>query len=99
MTNFLENENVVKKLEQYLQCFKNKSIGISVEGRLSRLLSYNKAIFYKNAKSIVIDSEHKDNKFELELSSIKSCTKEVCGGLQDVLIILYDNTYIQIYNK
>ncbi|PRR83682.1 hypothetical protein [Clostridium luticellarii] len=96
MTNFLENEDVVKKLEQY---FKNKNISVNIEGKSNKLLSYNKPVFYKNSKSIVIDSEQKDNKFELELSSIRSCTKEVCGGLQDVLIILYDSTYIQIYNK
>ncbi|WP_446897115.1 hypothetical protein ACSVC9_08780 [Clostridium sp. LBM24168] len=99
MTTFLENEDIIKRLEQYLQYFKDKNISISIEGKSSRLLSYDRPVFHKNIKSIVINSVQKDNKFEIELSSIKSCTKDVCGGLQDVLIILNDNTYIQIYNK
>lgn len=99
MTNFSENEDVIKKLEQYLEYFQNKDISISIEGKSSRLLSYSRPVFYKNDNSIVIDSVQQNNKYELKLCSIKNCTKDVCGGLQDVLIILYDNTYIQIYNK
>lgn len=101
MANFLENEDVIKKLEEYLRCFENESIGISIEeeGKSDRLLSYDEPIFYKNGKSIIISSKQGNNKFEIKLSSIKSCTKDVCGGLQDLLIILHDNTYIQIYNK
>jgi DNA-directed RNA polymerase specialized sigma subunit len=95
----VENENIIKKLEQYLEYFKDKNISISIEGESSRLLSYDNPVFYKDDTSIIVDSVKKDNKFEVELSSIKNCTKDVCGGLQAVLIILNDNTYIQIYNK
>jgi hypothetical protein len=49
MPGFLEKDNLIRKqLEQYLKYFENKNISIE-----SKLLFYDKEIFYKKDISII----------------------------------------------
>ncbi|MBV4420381.1 hypothetical protein KM800_13805 [Clostridium tyrobutyricum] len=48
MPGFLEKDNLIRKqLEQYLKYFENKSISINIESKSTKLLFYDKAVFYK----------------------------------------------------
>ncbi|MBP2032951.1 hypothetical protein J2Z42_001630 [Clostridium algifaecis] len=92
----------IEKLSRYFAYFKEKDIGISIEGTNNNLLFYNKSIIYINNDEIVIYSKEdieKLNMFTIKISNIKSWSRDMCGGLQDILIISEEGCYIQVYNK
>lgn len=92
----------IKKLSKYFGYFKGKDIGISIEGTNNNLLFYNNSIICINNDEIIIYSEddiEKLHMFSIKISNIKSWNRDMCGGLQDILIISEDGCYIQIYNN
>lgn len=90
------------ELRGHFDYFEDRELGLKIGGTENGLKFYNKAIIYMDNEKILISSKEDQeqiNAFNIEINNIKSWNRDMCGGLQTILIIAKDGCYIQIYNR